>query len=660
MSCIIQVNRFIRDKYRWIRSLNSFKRYDDHSWQGAHPKQYRVMKAFVDYEPYLLYITLLPCPIIITSISYAFALFSYKSWFMLSTMSFLLYFLLMGHDPSLFFFTSLLVTVLGNVLEQDQALHGFSNTGLLAIMTLMLLGKAIENCHVLDYMIEKIIGRSSNLYLIYLRLLPIVGIISAFINNTPVVTITLPILHIWSVKSNIQLSKLAMPVSFISMLGGTCTILGSSANLLVDSLLIELDTIHRFRFWEPGYVGLPLLVIGLFYLIIFSKHLLPKDGKLQKCLTRSYVVCRCVNNKVKINKVHGIDIAYIIRHDVDEMDDDIDVYNHNILEIDEDNYGPGDYLLIYGIQECLQNLYVDKDTYGLELLDVDEVDIFNLKRNIYQGHIKTINNGIKNIHKIIRQGIEIRKEIRDSNDDDWPMLLYSETLNINDTVIFSHNHRPDKNVFYDLQILPYWQKQTEFNRKTLLSIFLFVCIATIIVIDSFRLLDLYILTTFVLLVFIILRLSTWQSIIQQTNWSIYLLLSSSIGLSSAIKYSGIVEEAADLLAPTLASQTPIIVTLLLLHIFTTFMSSLLANPGVISIMIPVAHTITTRYHLDSKVFYAVVMLASSTSFLTSFSYQTNILVQSETGYKAVDFLKLGLPLTIITTIVTVGLCYLIF
>jgi len=213
---------------------------------------------------------------------------------MLSTMSFLMYFLLMGHDPSLFFFSSLLVTVLGNVLEQDQALHGFSNTGLLAIMTLMLLGKAIENCHVLDYLIEKIMGRSSNLYLIYLRLLPIVGIISAFINNTPVVTITLPILHIWSIKSNVQLSKLTMPVSFISMLGGTCTLIGSSANLLVDSLLIELDTSHRFTFWQPGYVGLPMLVIGLIYLIIFSKHLLPKDGKLQKCLTRSYVICKYV------------------------------------------------------------------------------------------------------------------------------------------------------------------------------------------------------------------------------------------------------------------------------------------------------------------------------------------------------------------------------
>jgi len=557
-----------------------------------------------------------------------------------------LYFLLVGQDPSLFFFFGLICLLLGKVIDKEQALHGFANTSLLAIMTLMLLGKAIENCHILDYVIDKILGRNNNIYIFYLKILPLTAFTSAFINNTPVVAILLPILQIWSSKNNIPLTKLAMPVSFAAILGGTCTLIGSSAMMLADGLLLEIDPDGRIDFWQPAPIGILLTIVGILYLMS-NKWLLPQTSEYQPCLTRSYVVVKVVNtDKLNVNDFVGVKVIFASKVTYDEG------HRENI-QTDADNYWRGDYLTVIGINECLHKLYQQQDKYGVEFIKSTDLTFNGLQNNIYQGvNVDNYQKRIgQNIHLLIRNGQEI--------DLDEYSSIHDGFIHNNDVIIFSADHKPSPLQYQDLQLLSYWIPIPQLNNKIFVSSIILISLLVMVVLSSLNVIDLYILVTFVLIIFMLLQLSTWQDVIQQTNWSVYLLLSSSIGLGKAIKISGLIEEIADIVEPIIGGWN-IIIILFMLSIITTLLSSLIATPGVISIMIPIAHTFKNRYQIESSVFYVVIMYACSCQFLTYFSFQTNLLVQSVTGYRSIDYIKYGTFLTILTTIISVIGSYILF
>lgn len=629
-------------------------------------KKYPKIAKIEEYQVYYLYLTILPCPIIISSTAYILAIFSYQAWFTLTIFLFLIYFLILGQDVSLFFFATLIILVLGGTLNEQQALAGFSNTSILAIITLLLLGKTIETCHILDYLVEKLMGQPRNILFAYIRVLPFIGFISAFINNTPVIAVILPLLQIWSYQSKLSLAKLTMPASYISMLGGTCTLIGSSSNLMVNSLLEEIDRSHMFSFWQPGIIGFPLLIIGGIYLIIAGKWLLPQDNKYQKSPRYSYAIVDIVepelfhidgyfgvyktarenrNNYYNINDIENFGDP----SDQGDMDDQSDHSNYS------EQFGeqllntpplPSGNSVIWGITECLDKINKNAELYGIQIIPEEEAHLLGLNRTIFRAELKNTTNAgnYEHLYSLIRDKNEVNIHTN---------LNYRN----GDIVIFSPGGKININDFNNLELLSYWQAKKTINYKILLTIFFVISIITMIVLNSLQIFDLYMLATFILILFLLLRLSTWEEVVQQTNWTIYLLIASSVGIGKALKESNIIEETADIVAP-IFYHISVLPTLLLLHVMTTLLSSILNNSTVIAIMIPVAHTVTLRYDIDSKMFYAVVMIASSTSFLTSFSYQTNIMIQAVTKYKSIDFIKYGLPLTLICIPITILLSWL--
>lgn len=192
-----------------------------------------------------------------------------------------------------------------------EALSGFSNAGMLAVGALFVVIKGVEKSQIADKAARQVFGLRTSLSAGLARLMSLCFVLSAFLNNTPVVALLIPITRDWARARGFSPSTFLIPLSYSCIMGGLLTVIGTSTNLVVQGLvLVEAKTdptIERIGFFEPGYVGVPLGVLGMAYLVVFAPRVLPSCGGLfryvrdraKELLTEVcihvYIVCtRCV------------------------------------------------------------------------------------------------------------------------------------------------------------------------------------------------------------------------------------------------------------------------------------------------------------------------------------------------------------------------------
>lgn len=177
------------------------------------------------------------------------------------------------------FSTAALLYVSG-VLNADELLMGFSNRGVITIGLLFLVSEGVKRTGIVSNILRPLFPqKSSEANLLKVKLLPCVALISSFVNNTPVVIMVAPIIKNWAKKLKVSASKYLIPLSYASILGGMCSLIGSSTNLVVHGMMLEAGYCG-FSFYELGKVGIFIAAAGLLYLIIFSRHLLPDNDNI--------------------------------------------------------------------------------------------------------------------------------------------------------------------------------------------------------------------------------------------------------------------------------------------------------------------------------------------------------------------------------------------
>jgi di/tricarboxylate transporter len=165
-------------------------------------------------------------------------------------------------------------------MDIPDGLKGFSNKGLLTVACLFVVAAGISNTGALDYYMSKLLGTPKTVASAQVRLMVPVAFVSAFLNNTPVVAIMIPILQKWSKKCGIAPSQLFIPLSFASILGGTCTLIGTSTNLVVEGMMRErYPDAKPIGMFDLSMYGVPVALSGFAYILIFSPFLLPGGKK---------------------------------------------------------------------------------------------------------------------------------------------------------------------------------------------------------------------------------------------------------------------------------------------------------------------------------------------------------------------------------------------
>lgn len=197
--------------------------------------------------------------------------------------------------PGLILFSAVVMLLCGNILTPKEMLEGFSNKGMITVALLYLVSEGVRKSGVLERIVYSILPQKScSVTMASLRFLPVNSFLSAFLNNTPVVLIFAPMIKNWANKMHLPPTKLLIPLSYATILGGMCTLIGTSTNIVLDGLVQDAG-FEGMSMFELSRVGIFILIAGLSYLIMLSRYLLPdvrkselesEEGDLQPGLDR--------------------------------------------------------------------------------------------------------------------------------------------------------------------------------------------------------------------------------------------------------------------------------------------------------------------------------------------------------------------------------------
>ncbi len=566
-------------------------------------------------------------------------------------------------EPEVIFFSVLLMLMAGNIVDMEEAFSGFSNEGMITIALLFIVAGSLHNTGAIGQIKRFIFGNStSSVTRKLVRILFPVTTVSAFLNNTPVVAIMIPAIRSWTERNHFAPSKFLIPLSYAAILGGTCTLIGTSTNLIIHGLMIE-HGMGGFSFFEISKVGLPVAIIGLLYIFFIGHRLLPHRKEPSVELgehTREFVIeLKVTGGYQNIGKT--IEEAGL-RHLQGLFLFQIERSGRIIAPAGPDEkIRLNDRLFFTGLPKTILEL---QKTPGLHLIeepsfDLKQYDSYRIKtyeavvsqssplvgKNVRESNFREKYGAV--IIAIHRNGARVRKKIGDI------------VLHPGDTLLLLADKRFRKkwyhsNDFYlisDAEAIPskpQWQ--------TYLSI---GALVGMILLNVLGILPLVSAAGFAVVALVITRSLSPNEARRLIEWRVLLVIAAAFGIAEGIINSGI----ADFFAKTfvqLGSAFGVMGVLTAIYVITSIYTSIITNNAAAAFLFPVAFSAAIAMQADARAFAIALVIAAGASFATPISYQTNLMVYGPGGYKFKDFLLVGIPLQILVGAVALSLIYFFY
>lgn len=562
------------------------------------------------------------------------------------------------------FFGALILLILGKVITVDEAFAGFSNQGVLTIGLLFVIAGALHNTGALDSLHILFFGKSGSSNHIssqIFRLTLPTAIISAFTNNTPLVAMMIPAVRSWTDKKGLAPSKFLIPISYAAILGGMCTLIGTSTTLVVHGLLIQNGQ-PGLSFFEISTVGVPVALAGLLFLWIFGNRLLPDRKEPLVELgekTREFVIELKVTPEYKHigQTIEAAGLRHLKGLFLFQIERNGDVIapagpKEKILE--------GDRLFFTGLPKTIlelqrtPGLQVIKDSsFDLKHYDSEEIHTFEavvspssplVGRNVRESNFRSKYGAV--IVALHRNGERIRKKIGDI------VLKPGDTLLLlaDNQFLKRWYHSNDFYLISSSEVVPskpHWQMAY--------SVAVFV---GMVVLAATGALPLIVAAGAAAILLVLVRCISPSQIRTIVDWKVLVIIASAFGLAAAVQSSGLANVLADGLL-SLKGSFGVIGVVAGLYVLTSVTNLVISSNATAALMFPLAISIATAMHLDSRLLAIVVAISAAASFATPISYQTNLMVYGPGGYKFKDYLKIGIPLQILTGLVAIGVIGLV-
>ena len=541
-----------------------------------------------------------------------------------------------------------------NLLGPKAILSGFSNLTLITVCSLLILGQGIVNTKALDPFINKIInifeGKPQIIFIISLFL---VVFLSAFMNNTPVVIIFIPVMQVIAQKLNHSVSRYLMPLSYAAILGGSTTLIGSSTNLLVANSLNSIESINIgfFDFIIPGSV---MAFVGIIYILIFSKFLLKPRSPIAKELIgdekKEFIAqlkihreSSLVGQKSEGGKFSGLENVKVLIIQRKEHAEHGPLFNDFELK-------SGDILVIATSQEALAEIISKKiGICGSEVSKIrnkntiDETDTQILTEAVISPSSSLVGQTIENSsfrykYNCVVIGLQRKDRLIRNSMTEIP-------LETGDVLLIQGTKESIKNLRTKSDIIPLEWSTTNIIDKALpnKSIFIFFMV---IILGIFEIFPLVVSALLGVICMIATNVLTTRQAMRAIDSNLLLLIVTSLALGKVILETGTANYLAINLANVLQNSEPIVI-LSCFFILVSIITNFISNNACAVLFTPIAIDFAQTVDMDPKILAISVIFAVNTSFLTPMAYQTNLLVMSPGHYKFIDYLKFGIPLTIV-------------
>ena len=547
----------------------------------------------------------------------------------------------------------LTILFLGGFLSIDEAISGFSNPAVITISLLFVLSYALQKTRILEYLIVRInqlVSRSITLGLsVYLLT---IALASALMNNTAIVAIFMPVTIRLAHRYHMSPSKLLIPLSYAAIMGGTLTLVGTSTNLLVNSIYINNNglALGMFEFAKYGWIT---LVIGLIYILTIAPRILP-SRTVTSSLTKSYHMAGYLT-EMKISKdsplVGSTCQERNVSHNYDVIVLDIQRDKRLIsYNVGNEKLEEGDILFVKGsVESFLQMKEVEKvslltdekltqseleqeDNVLIECMVTDQSDLIgqtimnsNFRKRFYAF-----------ILAIRREGSIIRNKIAHVLIQSYDTLLIYGGKKQLEKLANSSGFILLGEVQEKLVKVKFWW-------ISILSIFATITLAAAGVLPIIKG---ALLSVVVLLVF---RVITPNEAYQSIHWQVIVLIAALIPLGIVIESTGTASFIGESISQIVRSYSDNLqphILLALTYLITMILTEVSSNTATAIIMTPVVLSISASMGIDARPLIFGVCFAASASFSTPVGYQTNLMVYGPGGYRFSDFIKVGLPLSI--------------
>ena len=555
---------------------------------------------------------------------------------------------------------AVVLIVLG-LVTPEEGVAGFSNSATMTVMAMFILSAGITRTGVIRVFQDLLLkwgGKSISRQILVMGLL--VGPISGFINNTAVVAIFLPIVENWCKKQGVSPSKLLMPLSFVTILGGMITVIGTSTNVLASGISQELGY-GEFGLFQFTKLGIITFLIGLVYLAFVAPRLIPNRRDLNNDIVSTdygledYVTEAIVqpNSKLigktlrsaQLRRDFYVDVLEIIR-DGERLPQPIASRQIRADDILMVRGKTEDVLKIRTEQDLdiLPDVKFNRHNLETELSSVDEgiAEVLILSNSRLIG---TTLRGLKfrqryNLTVLaIRRGEEL---IRDR--------LNNVPLRFGDLLLVQGAKQSLLGLQTTRELLVIEQKELEAIRRDKAWIAIAIILG-VILLAAFDVLPILVSALVGVVLTIVTGVIKPGELYGAVRWDVIFLLAGLIPLGTAMENSGATQWLADNLM-VVGSNLNGYWILLFFFVITSLLTEVLSNNASVVLLIPIAVKIAESLDLNPMALMFAVTFAASNSFMTPIGYQTNTMVYSPGGYKFFDFFRVGAPLNIIMAIVS--------
>lgn len=558
--------------------------------------------------------------------------------------------------------------VLSGVVTPEEGIAGFSNPATITVAFMFVLSAALLKTGALQsvaHQLSAIFRKSYRLGMVLMMLM--IALFSAFVNNTPVVAVFIPVVMQIAYASGQPPSKMLIPLSFASIMGGMCTLIGTSTNILVSGIA-EKHGLPGFQMFELSPVGVPLLLAGLLFMAFIGLRILPgrsKDRSLSERFgLRDYLTELQLMPGSELSGQRIMDSALVKELEMD------------IIEVvrgqQRFTMPPGDFRLqaddllkvrcdvakVKALKERVKVIDDNTLKVGGNFLGEKNTSLVEL---VVTADSSFANHTLKSLdfrrtYRAIPLAIRHRNEVLHEQ-------LYSLPLVPGDVILaeVKQHYLPNLKQMEAQQDAPFVllseDPLTDFNRRQF-GIVISV-IALVIAAATLQVLPIMVGTITGVLALVLMRCLSMVEVYEAINWKIVFLLAGALSLGTAMSNTGLDGLIAGGLIERIGPYGPVALVSGL-YLLTALLTELMSNNATAALLAPIAIATAQQMGISPTPLLVAVTLAASASFMTPIGYQTNTMVYSAGGYRFGDFFKVGVGLFLIFWVLASLLIPLLF
>ena len=560
--------------------------------------------------------------------------------------------------PDLVAMSAFVLVMLMGIVDVDDAMKQvFTNSAPIVIACMFILSASLERTGLIEAMgnwFEKVAGKEETRILVVMML--VVAPLSAFINNTPVVVVFLPIVLGLARKHDLMASRFLIPLSYAAIAGGTCTIVGTSTNLIAAGIYQEEKGVTPFGMFEVAKLGFVFVGITFFYILLVGRRLLPdrvtlstlfeaeagKEFLTQALVSKDSPIVGKVLTETKLAKLRELRVIEVSRGGA-RINTPL---NETVLEA-------GDQLLIKSRIEGVMGV---ENTEGIEMgqgLDSLRTDSAILMEGIVGPGSNLAGKSLKELNfrqrfgviilAVHRRGVNLRERFE------------AVKLEFGDTILVEGPAERMAELFAEKDFVNLSKpKQRPLRRRkapiAALALIGFLVVGSLKDSEGHELVPRVLLALTAVLIVLLCRCIGRTEAYAAVEWKLIFMIFGMLGLGYALAETGAAETFAKGAIGLFGDSNPYAV-LAVTYLIAALLTELISNSAVAALMTPIAISMAVSLNVDARPLVVAVMFGASASFSTPIGYQTNTYVYGAGGYQFTDFARVGIPLALILWVV---------